>query len=147
VDIAIQGPQGDRILRLHNVALCENFACNLVSLRQLHKQGYWSDNRPGFNHLRQETIPRALYWNLTTISLSSNTFPKIYHVPRSTFHARRNKFNSWSKKRVTSHPGPQALEHLVQCSQGARIRGPTVVSILPPYEGKTTNTPRSRRYL
>ena len=38
-------------MRLHNVAFCKDFAANLVSLRQLHKMGYWWDNRPGFNHI------------------------------------------------------------------------------------------------
>ena len=59
-------------------------------------------------------------------------------ISRSTFHARRNKFNSWSERKpVTSaawkwhlrlgHPGPQALEHIVNSSQGVRIRGPKTV--------------------
>ena len=137
VDIAIQGPQGKRILRLHDVALCEDFACNLVSLRQLHKIGYWWDNRPGFNHLCRSRD------NSTVAILEShhNQFVLEYipeDISRSTFHTRRNKFNSWSERKpVTSdawkwhlrlgHPGPQALEHLVKCSHGAKIRGPTTV--------------------
>ena len=137
VDIAIQGPQGKRILRLHDVALCKDFACNLVSLRQLHKKGYWWDNRPSFNHLRQSRD------NSTVAILEShhNQFVLEYvpeDISRSAFHARRNKFNSWSERKpLTSdawkwhlrlgHPGPQALEHLVKCSQGAKIRGPTTV--------------------
>jgi hypothetical protein len=51
VDVEIQSSKGKRILRLFDVAFCEDFACNLVSLRQLHKHGYWWDNRPSFNHL------------------------------------------------------------------------------------------------
>jgi hypothetical protein len=98
VDIAIQGPQGKRILRLHDVALCEDFACNLVSLRQLHKIGYWWDNRPGFNHLRWSRD------NSTVAILEShhNQFVLEYipeDISRSTFHTRRNKFNSWSERK------------------------------------------------
>jgi Reverse transcriptase (RNA-dependent DNA polymerase)/GAG-pre-integrase domain len=137
VDIEIQGPQGKRILRLHDVALCEDFACNLVSLRQLHKQGYWWDNRPGFNQLRQSRDNSTV----AILEFHHNQFVLEYvpeDISRSAFHARRNKFNSWSERKpVTSdawkwhlrlgHPGPQALEHLVKCSQGAKIRGPTTV--------------------
>jgi hypothetical protein len=54
VDIRINNPKGPKILRLHEVALCRNFASNLVSLRQLHKRGLWWDNRPGNNHLRRK---------------------------------------------------------------------------------------------
>ena len=35
VDICVQGPQGWKIIRLFNVAYCESFATNLVSLRRL----------------------------------------------------------------------------------------------------------------
>jgi hypothetical protein len=53
VDIEIQGPRGKEIFRLVEVAYCKDFACNLVSLRQLHKRGLWWDNRPGHNCLRK----------------------------------------------------------------------------------------------
>jgi hypothetical protein len=41
IDIQIRDLKGSRIMRLFDVAYCQNFASNLVSLRQLHKQGYW----------------------------------------------------------------------------------------------------------
>ena len=54
VDIQIRNQKGiGKILRLYDVAFCQDFASNLVSLRQLHKQGIWWDNRPGYNHLRR----------------------------------------------------------------------------------------------
>ena len=40
VDIAVEGPTGRRILRLHDVAYCENFAYNLVSFRKLKRRGF-----------------------------------------------------------------------------------------------------------
>jgi len=39
VDIEIQGLRGKEIFCLVEVAYCKDFACNLVSLRQLHKHG------------------------------------------------------------------------------------------------------------
>src|SRR6185437_9918860 len=55
-------------------------------------------------------------------------------VTRSVFFTRRNKFNSYSKRRPQyayariwhlrlGHPGPETLKHLVNASQGVRIRG------------------------
>jgi hypothetical protein len=52
VDLHAQGPEGSRMIRLCDVALCEGFPCNLVSLRQLHKRGYWWDNKPPSNCIR-----------------------------------------------------------------------------------------------
>ena len=40
VDIAVKGPESRKILRLYNVAFCENFACNLVSFRKLVRRGF-----------------------------------------------------------------------------------------------------------
>jgi hypothetical protein len=137
VDIEIAGATRKQVMRLSDVAFCEDFACNLVSLRQLHKQGYWWDNRPKYNHLRRssdDSIVACLqsYYNQFVLEYIP------YNVSRAAFHARRNKFNSWTQRRpVTSdawkwhlrlgHPGPEALDHLVVCSQGARIRGPNTV--------------------
>ena len=56
----------------------------------------------------------------------------------ATFAARRNRFNSWTRRKPLiadalrwhhrlGHPGPEALEHLVNCSQGVRLRGPSTV--------------------
>jgi hypothetical protein len=134
VEILVQGPQGSRILRLKDVALCSGMACNLVSLRQLKKRGTWWDNRPGFDCLRR--ADNSILCNLTD---RYDQFVLEY-VP---FTARRaaftsHKFNSWTKRKPISgdamrwhrrlgHPGPGALEHMVNCSQGVRLRGPTTV--------------------
>ena len=54
VDITVKAPgartNAKKILRIRDVAYCQDFAANLVSLRQLHKMGIWWDNRPGYNH-------------------------------------------------------------------------------------------------
>jgi hypothetical protein len=137
VDVEIQGPKVKRILRLFDVAFCEDFACNLVSLRQLHRHGYWWDNRPGFNHLRFSKDNSTV----AILQTHHNQFVLEYvpeDMSKSAFYTRRNKFNSWTIRRPISgdawrwhlrlgHPGPQALEHLVNSSQGVRIRGPKTV--------------------
>uniref|UniRef100_A0A1Y1L2P0 Integrase catalytic domain-containing protein n=1 Tax=Photinus pyralis TaxID=7054 RepID=A0A1Y1L2P0_PHOPY len=57
---------------------------------------------------------------------------------RQSFFTRRNTFNSWTGRQASSadarkwhlrlgHPGPKALEHLVNCSTGTKIRGLTTV--------------------
>ena len=136
LDIEVQGPKGKRILRLYDVAFCEDFTCNLVSLRQLHKRGLWWDNRPGYNHLRQN--------NNSVVAILEDHHDQFVleyipeNIPRSAFYTRRNIYNSWTERRPAygdamkwhlrlGHPGPQALEHLVNCSTGARIRGLTTV--------------------
>jgi hypothetical protein len=124
-------------MRLYDVAFCKDFACNLVSLRQLHKRGYWWDNKLENNYLRRandDSIVACLQSQYNQFILEF--IP--YDVSRAAFHARRNKFNSWTQRRPIKsdarkwhlrlgHPGPGALEHLVNCSQGARIRGPNTV--------------------
>jgi len=59
-------------------------------------------------------------------------------VNRAAFFTKRNKFNTWTKRKPQrvevliwhlrlGHPGPQSLEHLVNSSQGVRIKGITIV--------------------
>ena len=136
VDIEVTVPgnkqHSKRILRLNDVAFCQDFTSNLVSLRQLRKRGMWWDNRPGYNHLRRSdfSIVAALEDHYDQFVLEY--IPE--DLSRGAFHARRNKYNSWTKRAPVygdaqkwhlrlGHPGPKALEHLVHCSTGARIRG------------------------
>ena len=136
IDIKVNGPRGPRLLRLYDVAYCENFACNLVSLRILRRQGYWWDNRQKQTYLRRADD-----------SMVCRLFDKhdqfvLEHIPidmtRASFFTRRNQFNTWSERKAKSgdserwhlrlgHPGPQALEHLVNSSEGVKIIGPTMV--------------------
>jgi hypothetical protein len=56
IDIMVTGSENNRkrtskkILPIRNVAYCQDFTTNLVSLSQLHKRGVWWDNRPGYNY-------------------------------------------------------------------------------------------------
>ena len=137
VDVVIKAPDKDqelkdKILRIRDVAFCPNFAANLVSLQQLHKRGLWWDNRPGYNHLR-----RIDFSVVAVLEKHYNQFVLEYipeNLSKAAFFGRRNKFNSWTKRAPASgdalkwhlrmgHPGPRALEHLVNCSTGAKIKG------------------------
>ena len=127
IDIAVDGPVGKQLFRLYNVAFCEDFACNIVSYRKLQRRGMWWDTRPGQNCLR-----RADYSILAIIKDLHEQFV-LEDIPedltKSAFFTRRNMFNSYTKRRPScvsakiwhqrlGHPGPHALEHLVNCSQG-----------------------------
>ena len=122
----------DKILRIRDVAFCPNFAANLVSLQQLHKRGLWWDNRPGYNHLR-----RSDFSVVAVLEKHYDQFVLEYipeNLSKAAFFSRRNKYNSWTKRAPAygdafkwhlrmGHPGPRALEHLVNCSTGAKIKG------------------------
>jgi Reverse transcriptase (RNA-dependent DNA polymerase) len=132
VDIRTEGPNGSHTIRLRDVAYCQGFACNLVSLRQLRRKGYWWDNKPPNNFVRQSDN------SIVCELLDLHDQFVMEHIPEdispSAFFVRRNKFNSWTKRAPNStdehtwhlrlgHPGPEALNHLVNQSQGVRIKG------------------------
>ncbi|KJZ70650.1 hypothetical protein HIM_09970 [Hirsutella minnesotensis 3608] len=129
----VTGPQGPSILRLYNAAFCENFACNLVSYRKLKKQGIWFDDHPD----RPTSLRGPDHAILALITEKCGQLV-LEDIPddfsRGSFFTRRNKFNSYTKRRPQKataelwhlrlgHPGPRALEHLVNASQGVRIKG------------------------
>lgn len=136
VDLRVTGLAGAFLIRLKNVAYCENFACNLVSFRLLQQQGYWWDT-----HEESKCLRRSDGSILCDVLDKHNQFVLEYldkAIDRHTFYVRRNKFNSWTARKPApvsgelwhlrlGHPGPQALEHLVNSSQGVRIKGPTTV--------------------
>ena len=142
MDIQIQGPQqnGQRrqrhFLRLRNVAYCPGFACNLVSLRQLRKQGLWWDNSPGNNCVRKGNGSILCHLSDRYSQYVLEDLPAT--VSSAAFFVRRNRFNTYTQPRPSKavanlwhlrlgHPGPQALEHLVHSTQGVRIKGPTTI--------------------
>jgi hypothetical protein len=136
VDIKVNGPDGPRIMRLFDVAFCENFACNLVSLRQLRRKGYYWDNKTPNNCLRRkddsvvcELLDRYDQFVIEDITLS---------MTKAAFGVRRNNFNSWTERAPSTatervwhlrlgHPGPEVLNHLSGHSKGVRIKGPSTV--------------------
>lgn len=134
VDIQTRCQTNVRSIRLFDVAHCENFPCNLVSLRQLQKRGYWWDNRPAHNCIRTKD-------NIVVCDITDKYDQFVIESipedrPEDAFVTRRHRFNSWTERGPTKaiarlwhlrlgHPGPQALEHLVNASRGVKIKGPT----------------------
>lgn len=136
MQIHTQGPRGTKVIDLRDVALCENFPCNLVSLRQLQKRGYWWDSRLQFNCLR--TYNNEVICKLIDRYDQFIIEDKPHIGAKSAFVAQRHRYNSWTERRPAKadahkwhlrlgHPGPQALEHLVNTSRGVRIKGITTV--------------------
>ena len=130
IDVELEGPGGTSIFRVYDAAYCENFACNLISLRKLEKRGFWWDHR-------RKCVRRA---DGSILAYVKDRYDQYIledipeEVTRSVFFTRRNKFNSYSKRRPQyayariwhlrlGHPGPETLKHLVNASQGVRIRG------------------------
>jgi len=121
------------------MAYCENFACNLVSFRKLKRRGFWWDTRSDQTCLT--CLKRADNSMFAYLKDQYNQFV-LKDIPedlsRGSFFTRRNKFNTYTRRKPRKalahvwhqrlgHPGSQALEHLVNCSQGVRIKGPTTV--------------------
>ncbi|KAJ8129613.1 hypothetical protein O1611_g4017 [Lasiodiplodia mahajangana] len=136
VDIQINGPDGERIMRLIDVAFCENFACNLVSLRQLRKKGYYWDNRPPNNCLRRKDGSVVCELKDKFGQFIIEDIP--WDVTKAAFGIRRNRFNSWTERPPSAaservwhlrlgHPGPEVLNHLPGHSKGVRVKGTTSV--------------------
>ncbi|RKK15640.1 hypothetical protein BFJ66_g18041, partial [Fusarium oxysporum f. sp. cepae] len=136
VDIRVQGPQGPSLLRLRDVAHCINFACNIVSYRQLRKRGYYWDTKGNNNQIRRKDDSI-----LCTLTDHFDQYV-LEHIDKSTtaaaFLAKRKQYDSWTKRPPRSgdetfwhlrlgHPGPEALKHLVGQSRGVKIRGISTV--------------------
>ena len=141
VDIQVKTFCQPQILRLYDVAYCENFACNLASLRLLRKQGYWWDTL--HKYLRKTTggiaaIVEDRYDQYVLEYLPTN-------LSRVALFARRNKFNSYTERRPLlsepmkwhlrlGHAGAEVLEHLDNHSRGARIKEQTNIKGIPTYK-------------
>ncbi|KAF7173426.1 hypothetical protein CNMCM6106_007498 [Aspergillus hiratsukae] len=135
VDIQTVGPKKKlQILRLYDVAYCEGSVTNLVSFRQLRKLGYWWDTRPQYNCLRRANDSVVAYLHEIHDQSVLEYIPDDHPCTRMAFYIRKNKFNTWTERRPVTgdamqwhlrlgHPGPQALEHLVNASKGVRIKG------------------------
>ncbi|KAH7471650.1 hypothetical protein FOMA001_g13746 [Fusarium oxysporum f. sp. matthiolae] len=136
VDIRVRGPQGPSLLRLRDVAHCINFACNIVSYRQLRKRGYYWDTKGNNNQIRRKDDSI-----LCTLTDHFDQYVLEY-IDKSTtaaaFLAKRKQYDSWTKRPPRSgdetfwhlrlgHPGPEALKHLVGQCRGVKIRGISTV--------------------
>lgn len=130
VKVLAEGSRGKQMLRLDNVAWCPDFLCNLVSFRLLRRQGIWWDNREDPTTLRQG--------DGTIIAILTESFGQwVIEQPNTAtvaLYVRMNR-NRRSPQRATAmmwhkrlgHPGPSAIEHLVNQSEGVKIKGITTV--------------------
>jgi len=121
-----------RILRLYDVALCENFAVNLVSLRQLKAQGFWWDTHPDRDCIRQ-IRDNAIFCYLED-HLGQSIIERLpANLGKAAFLARRDRYSAqrpvnkaeadlWHLR--LGHPGAEALEHLAKNSLGVDVTAP-----------------------
>jgi hypothetical protein len=137
----LKSTRGNSTIRLDDVAYCPDLLCNLVSFRLLRRQGLWWDTKS-----EPTAIKRA---DNTVIAELQELYGQwvIEHRPMDQGQSRTtidstafvaHNINSRTKRRAAiasaeiwhkrlGHPGPSALEHLVQRAEGVRIKGvPTV---------------------
>lgn len=113
---------------LRDVALCPDILCNLVSFRLLRQQGIWWNNKDEPTTLRRLDNTVIAYLkdvhSQWVLNLNSNnaSFATSSCTKRLVSKATALR---WHKR--LGHPGPAAVEHLVQQSQGVRIKGITTV--------------------
>ena len=137
--------QRPRKLVLDHVAICPDLLCNLVSFRKLRQTGIWWDTKPEPTALKRldgtticELSERCGQWVLDThrIRVPDHT-PGFCTQPDPQAHHTHNHSSKTKKppQRATAllwhkrlgHPGPSAVEHLVQQAEGVRIKGVTTV--------------------
>jgi hypothetical protein len=107
-----------------------------VSLHKLRQQGYWWDQRDQGDIIRHHSgnpiCTLSQHWDQYIMEYRPGT------GKQASFAVKRARFNTWTEKkpnrvsaikwhRRLGHPGPRALEHLVQRVRGARIKGITTV--------------------
>lgn len=136
IHLNLRSARGNQTIRLDNVAYCPDLLCNLVSFRLLRRQGLWWDTKadPTTLKRRDNTVLAELQelygqWVLEYTTAESATANTTFAMHKNNTSKRRKAQKAdaitWHKR--MGHPGPQALEHLVQQSQGVRIQGiPTV---------------------
>ncbi|KAF4435725.1 putative retrotransposon HobS hobase [Fusarium austroafricanum] len=121
---------------LSRVAYCPDIGTNLVSLGKLRQIGYWWDQKKQRNIIRH-----ASGQPLCELTEKYDQYV-LEHIPRTAeraaFVTNHLRYNSWTARkpnraraaiwhRRLGHPGPRSLEHLVNHTFGAKIKGPTTV--------------------
>ncbi|KAL3703700.1 hypothetical protein TMatcc_010892 [Talaromyces marneffei ATCC 18224] len=119
-----------------------DFIANLVSLRQLRKQGIWWDGRRGFDCLRDEKNRIVAYIKDREGQFVLEYITHDHPMIKTGFMIRRHRFNSWTSRKERKanaerwharlgHPGPQIIEYLAGAGRGVRLtglsKGPTTV--------------------
>jgi hypothetical protein len=137
VEIIIRSPIGNHILRLYGAAYCPDFPCNIASFTKLQDLGLYWDTRKASNSIRREETHEIICF-----SEERNGQFLLEDLPEehsaAAFVARRHIYNTRTKRKARKadamkwhlrlgHPGPMAMEHLVNLTLGVRIKGPTTV--------------------
>jgi hypothetical protein len=117
---------------LRDVAICPDLLCNLVSFRLLRQEGIWWDTQTDPTTLRgiENRVIGTVSEMFGQWVLEYNPIQQVsLHAHQITSRTKRGpqraSANLWHKR--LGHPGPAAVEHLVQQTQGVRIKGITTV--------------------
>ena len=126
IDLKINGPNGPRIMRLYNVAYCEGFSTNLVSLKALRKRGIeWNTE---YLYLYNKSSGAQLCYiheqHEQFIIEEPTTIKASYATKRSSYLSSRTaSADDWIWHHRLGHLGPDALKHLVNEAKGIKIKG------------------------
>ncbi|KAF7564176.1 uncharacterized protein PtrM4_154110 [Pyrenophora tritici-repentis] len=135
--IVIQLEHKQRVekLVLHDVAICPDILCNIVSFRVLRKQGLWWDTQSDPTAVKRSdgsTVCELaeLYGQWVLEYRPNGSEDRVaLHAHSQTSRTRRRPQQApallWHKR--LGHPGPAAIEHLVQQAEGVRVKGVTTV--------------------
>ncbi|KAI1680934.1 GAG-pre-integrase domain containing protein [Pyrenophora tritici-repentis] len=132
VTLRVDSADGHRLLYLENVAYCPDLHCSLVSFRILRRQGLWWDTKSDPTILRRSddselAVLHEKYgqWILELNDAEARAAFSTQQPTRRTAVRKRAEAIVWHKR--LGHPGSDALEHLVNQSEGVKIVGvPTV---------------------
>lgn len=133
IAIQVQCSNNSKIMMLRDAAYCHDFACNVVSLRELHKQGFswhtdkmeliapdghkYCDLEDRDGQFVLEYVPKATKSALLTAGKPSPTpwVRRVNTAPAQLWHGR------------LGHPGPEAISHLPITADGVKLRGPLTI--------------------
>ncbi|KAF7575422.1 hypothetical protein PtrM4_070460 [Pyrenophora tritici-repentis] len=123
VTLRVDSADGHRLLYLENVAYCPDLHCSLVSFRILRRQGLWWDTKSDPTILRRSddselAVLHEKYgqWILELNDAEARAAFSTQQPTRRTAVRKRAEAIVWHKR--LGHPGSDALEHLVNQSEG-----------------------------
>jgi hypothetical protein len=134
IDLTLKNNNNNKATKvtLQDVAICPGLLCNLVSFRLLRHKGIWWDTRSDPTTLRgaeNRTIGTVIEMHGQWVLEYQPLPAALFHTCRITTRTKRGPQRAtallWHKR--LGHPGPASIEHLVQQSEGVRIKGITTV--------------------
>ncbi|KAJ3551762.1 hypothetical protein NPX13_g11286 [Xylaria arbuscula] len=119
-------------MRLPDVAYCEDFSTNIVSLKRLQQSSYWWDIKPTPSVLQRRRDDRIA----CQVQEQFDQFILEYlplSLTKQAFYSRREQFSTYTERKPSrtdilkwhlrlGHAGPDSLRHLMQESLGAKIK-------------------------